>query len=281
MRSTTQTLSALRVRRTFAPNHKSGFTLIELLVVIAIIALLAAILFPVFGRARENARRSSCVSNLKQMGLAVMQYSQDYDEAMLPGRIPTNFYAAGNPSTDLYFHWGHLLSPYTKTEQIYACPSNTKRMGYTMNLYATGNPYKNLASVALTSSLVLFTDGIGQANLTDDQAQIFFYTWTGTTFAPTFGRVIQEGGPALAGGACRIGGLPNGGRHMEGASYIFADGHAKWLKSTLAPVASGIDGGCTSSLPAEIMNGGVVMAPHREGVIYNPTATTPGDTVYR
>jgi len=61
-------------------NNKSAFTLIELLVVIAIISILAAILFPVFGRARENARRASCMSNLKQIGLAIMQYTQDYDE---------------------------------------------------------------------------------------------------------------------------------------------------------------------------------------------------------
>jgi len=61
-----------------------GFTLIELLVAIAVIAILAAILFPVFARARENARRSSCTSNLKQQGLAIMQYAQDYDELMVP-----------------------------------------------------------------------------------------------------------------------------------------------------------------------------------------------------
>jgi prepilin-type N-terminal cleavage/methylation domain-containing protein len=66
------------------PKKKFGFTLIELLVVIAIIAILAAILFPVFGRARENARRSSCQSNLKQIGLGAMQYTQDYDEQYLP-----------------------------------------------------------------------------------------------------------------------------------------------------------------------------------------------------
>src|SRR5687767_10691477 len=72
-------------------TRKTAFTLIELLVVIAIIALLAAILFPVFARARENARRAGCQSNLKQIGLGIMQYSQDYDELM-----PSSFIRARN-----------------------------------------------------------------------------------------------------------------------------------------------------------------------------------------
>ncbi|RYG63911.1 DUF1559 domain-containing protein, partial [bacterium] len=72
-------------------SRKGAFTLIELLVVIAIIAILAAILFPVFGRARENARRSSCLSNMKQIGLGMMQYTQDYDE---------KFPAPGNTAVD-------------------------------------------------------------------------------------------------------------------------------------------------------------------------------------
>src|SRR5437867_12863837 len=91
---------------------KRGFTLIELLVVIAIIAILAAILFPVFGRARENARRSSCQSNLKQVGLGFMQYVQDYDELM-PNRLLGN--------VDLHTR----LQPYIKSTQIFNCPSQT------------------------------------------------------------------------------------------------------------------------------------------------------------
>ena len=95
--------------------QRGGFTLIELLVVIAIIAILAAILFPVFARARENARRSSCQSNLKQIGLGIMQYTQDYDEK-LPRRVvgPAPFKS-----------WRVVTQPYLKSTQIFACPSNT------------------------------------------------------------------------------------------------------------------------------------------------------------
>ncbi|RYG70605.1 DUF1559 domain-containing protein [bacterium] len=95
-------------------NRRSAFTLIELLVVIAIIAVLAAILFPVFGRGRENARRSSCQSNMKQIGLGMYQYSQDYDEKfMLEWDGGTG---AG---------WKQIVQPYIKSAQIWACPSNT------------------------------------------------------------------------------------------------------------------------------------------------------------
>src|SRR4051812_43872889 len=95
-----------------------GFTLIELLVVIAIIAILAAILFPVFGRARENARRSTCQSNLKQLGLGFIQYSQDYDEK-LPGS------ANQGPGGGYGFYWMQNIYPYIKSSQIYTCASST------------------------------------------------------------------------------------------------------------------------------------------------------------
>ncbi|MBW3638190.1 MAG: DUF1559 domain-containing protein [Armatimonadetes bacterium] len=96
------------------PQAKNAFTLIELLVVIAIIAILAAILFPVFGRARENARRSSCQSNLKQIGLSVEQYKNDYD-----GYYPQAQSASTNPITS----WPTRMQPYIKNEQVFVCPS--------------------------------------------------------------------------------------------------------------------------------------------------------------
>lgn len=93
---------------------KGAFTLIELLVVIAIIAILAAILFPVFGRARENARRSSCQSNLKQIGLGALQYSQDYDETMFRSYM------------DPGVAWQAAIQPYIKSTQLFKCPSNSQ-----------------------------------------------------------------------------------------------------------------------------------------------------------
>jgi prepilin-type N-terminal cleavage/methylation domain-containing protein/prepilin-type processing-associated H-X9-DG protein len=94
-------------------GQRDGFTLIELLVVIAIIAILAAILFPVFARARESARRTSCLSNLKQLGLATLMYGQDYDELLPVG--PTQ----GNPLLNVT----QGLRPYVKNRQIFYCPS--------------------------------------------------------------------------------------------------------------------------------------------------------------
>ncbi len=98
---------------------RKGFTLIELLVVIAIIAILAAILFPVFSRARENARRSSCQSNLKQIGLGMIQYSNDYNDMLPPmgTSSPTNTAGAAGS-------WAQRIYPYVKSVQIYVCPSN-------------------------------------------------------------------------------------------------------------------------------------------------------------
>jgi len=115
------------------PNSVKGnlkplaFTLIELLVVISIIAILAAILFPVFARARENARRSSCQSNEKQIGLGILQYIQDYDERWpskeLGGSVPNGPAENNSPPNGLV--WCEQIYPYVKSTQIFKCPSNT------------------------------------------------------------------------------------------------------------------------------------------------------------
>ncbi|MCC2670672.1 MAG: prepilin-type N-terminal cleavage/methylation domain [Armatimonadetes bacterium] len=97
-----------------------GFTLIELLVVIAIIAILAAILFPVFAKAREAARKTSCSSNLRQMGTALLMYTQDYDETY-PNR---RFGTAARPNGDDVYSWRTVLQPYIKNNQLFTCPSN-------------------------------------------------------------------------------------------------------------------------------------------------------------
>jgi prepilin-type N-terminal cleavage/methylation domain-containing protein/prepilin-type processing-associated H-X9-DG protein len=104
------------VRGSFRPtNGKAGFTLIELLVVIAIIAILAAILFPVFAQARDKARQASCLSNQKQIALAVMMYAQDYDEAIVPYRL--NY-------TNGVVWMNQMLYPYTKNFEVWRCPSH-------------------------------------------------------------------------------------------------------------------------------------------------------------
>jgi prepilin-type N-terminal cleavage/methylation domain-containing protein/prepilin-type processing-associated H-X9-DG protein len=102
--------------------RKQAFTLIELLVVIAIIAILAAILFPVFAQAREKARTASCLSNIKQMNISFAMYTQDYDENMVPMRIAV---------ADVYpfYWWPKLLDPYTKSWAIYRCPSSPDPQG--------------------------------------------------------------------------------------------------------------------------------------------------------
>src|ERR1700722_14858727 len=99
-------------------NDRSGFTLIELLVVIAIIAILAAILFPVFAQARDKARQTACLSNEKQFGTAWLMYAQDYDEYTVPVRWGT----AGNQ----YFPLRAMLDPYIKNTAVFVCPSDVQ-----------------------------------------------------------------------------------------------------------------------------------------------------------
>lgn len=141
--------------------HRKGFTLIELLVVIAIIAILAAILFPVFARAREKARQASCQSNMKQIMLSAAMYAQDYDERL-------NAYATygGFPT---YYRWEPLLMPYIKNWQVTACPSSGVNAisgslstglayigGYGYNYYYLDN--RALAQIKSPAETVMFCD---------------------------------------------------------------------------------------------------------------------------
>src|ERR1700756_3205058 len=125
-------------RRNIAGKPR-GFTLIELLVVIAIIALLAAILFPVFARARENARRSSCASNQKQIALGMLQYTQDYDEVFPQGN---------DAATPVNNFWCSMILPYVKTTSIYICPS--------MGLELNGTNYPNTSYGSPLSPLHIY-----------------------------------------------------------------------------------------------------------------------------
>ena len=173
-----------------------GFTLIELLVVIAIIAILAAILFPVFARARENARRASCQSNLKQLGLGFMQYTQDYDEKM--PRMPTYTNEMATPS------WDIQIFPYTKSTQILACPSDTRsptidmtgqgiqgysgplRRSYAMAEYIGEPDGVSLASIPVVSKTFLTLEfNMGDYGATPlDKWNYYYAAWNGTHIAP-------------------------------------------------------------------------------------------------
>src|SRR5687767_5619179 len=125
---------------------RRAFTLIELLVVIAIIAILAAILFPVFAQAREKARQTSCLSNLKQLGLGVMMYTQDYDEV-----YPQAYYYKNNTATTNggsaggYVTWTVIVNPYIKNVGIFVCPSDKTR-GLTPD-NPPCNPYTDIATL--------------------------------------------------------------------------------------------------------------------------------------
>src|ERR1051325_2644995 len=117
---------------------RQGFTLIELLVVIAIIALLAAILFPVFSRARENARKSSCLNNCKQIGIGIAQYTQDYDEILPRQWNCANGNSVGGgacPNT----RWMDTVYPYVKSTQVFTCPSHTTNQAYVPGASRTSN----------------------------------------------------------------------------------------------------------------------------------------------
>ena len=139
-----------------------AFTLIELLVVIAIIAILAAILFPVFAQAREKARQTACLSNFKQVGLGILQYTQDYDE-LLPN-VNYEYNAAGasvlgNPQTNA--KWIDVIYPYVKSEALYNCPSDTTNRPYVyLNRGRTTTSPASFGSYAFSQAY--YSGGVGQ-----------------------------------------------------------------------------------------------------------------------
>jgi len=228
-------------------SRAKGFTLIELLVVVAIIAILAAILFPVFARARENARRASCMSNMKQIGLGIMMYSQDFDEHLPSGFItfPTDSYTFPNGTTGTFAAWYDVLYPYVKSMQVFNCPSWTDA-AYTGNYRIRFFPYSyNYMAPALSCSTT-YNCGVSLGYPNGGSASLAAVEDTAGTILVTEGslgltRFIPSRMPSEAdlhsSGQCLT--TQNGtvgnwyapeclrARHLETMSTLFVDGHVK------------------------------------------------------
>ena len=235
-------------------QRKNGFTLIELLVVIAIIALLAAILFPVFARARENARRANCQSNMKQITLGIMQYTQDYDERY-PPYGGSNLTASGGPNCHYYDisgngsgvyvdnSWATDELPYVKSSQVFVCPSDA--------ITAT----RTLPAGQLQCSYAYNDDGVPPNDMSGPSGMSLSRAVAPSVLIMWF----EEIWPSFDTIACQNGDgrfLSNVvamSRHLDGTNFSFADGHVKWYKPSPDPL-----GGST-----------------QKGISFDPTYTGP------
>ncbi len=223
------------MRRLPQAQSRRGFTLIELLVVIAIIAILAAILFPVFARAREKARQTACLSNCKQIALAWVMYMGDYDEGTPHGCGPREGCQAACPND----HWPCFvcaLHPYINNWQIWQCPTHSAGVPATppgWNAWALAQGWPNPIACSYGQNAGLGYVGAGWA------------TWVN--------KATQDPSKLVAVGECEIYVTTNGGYiwgggglfcqppevcyaraaagfHNGGLNIAFADGHAKWMK---------------------------------------------------
>lgn len=236
---------------------RTGFTLIELLVVIAIIAILAAILFPVFAKAREKARQTSCLSNNKQLGLGILQYVQDYDETP----------PMGNSTTRAAVGWAQQIYPDVKSAAVYHCPDDNSPQGalvsyaYNPNVtpLQTNNKVLTLSAYTAPAKTVLLTEVNTVAGyllcgnavspaadpaVTLDTASpaangLVSVNAFGNTYNLTGVCAHYATGP-LSGESQSVyaSGPGDTARHTDGANYMFADGHAKWLRGIAVSAGS-------------------------------------------
>lgn len=198
-----------------ARGRWSGFTLIELLIVIAIITLLAAILFPVFSRVRENARRTSCQSNEKQLALGLMQYAQDFDErfpncnATLPGDQP---------------FWFEVIQPYVNSYAIVRCTS------FPFKSFTDGDPSQTTYAMPGQNNYLYPAKGRALGTIPEPARTWVIFESKNSNPSPTYKaygypyvNLNSYTGPK--------GGVFGDTRHFEGMNVAFVDGHVKWIKS--------------------------------------------------
>lgn len=231
--------------------HRRGFTLIELLVVIAIIAILAAILFPVFAQAREKARTTACLSNTKQLGTASAMYMQDWDEQL----VPTYQYDGPAVCPNLRW-WYDMVTPYVKNWGVFQCgsgkgfvtcgktkvdvnagtPGVWNSYGTCSNNWCVGSfgGAKSLAAVVEPANTIWIGESSGGPEL-----------WT---------RDGLRGWECPRTRATAVGVRPAGalvcGRHQEGGNFTFVDGHAKWLKTVTHDMWNYAKNGCKGASSA-------------------------------
>lgn len=244
-------------------EQRKGFTLIELLVVLAIIAVLAAILFPVFARARENARRATCMSNLKQIGLGMMMYVQDNDE-----RYPGYYYAGttapgpdngGEWASGTYWWWQNMIYPYIRSVTIFICPSSSAAGTAYKAPNGVGGPYTLNYGINVGTTAVPFISTGAGPSMTKVVDAANTYLVMDSSFY-TAGPAYASGPPTSTNyfipGTCAL--FPSttipttsfdcwNGRHFSGVNVLFADGHVKWLAtSTVSAQALSAGGGAWS-----------------------------------
>jgi prepilin-type N-terminal cleavage/methylation domain-containing protein/prepilin-type processing-associated H-X9-DG protein len=220
------------------PHRRAGFTLIELLVVIAIIAILAAILFPVFAQAREKARQASCLSNQKQLGTAMQMYMQDWDERFPNWRtlVPKS---VEHPNAKIT--WVENMQPYCKNKKIWVCPSDNTP-GFSQTNPATQNSYWLNAYVFRWSGL----DAKTPPSVTLAEIPYPATTIVLCDGPANDGQHVWPGPPTEWCGANVAWCVQSQQRHSGGINFTFADGHVKWyrvqsLKSTVFPDDSATD----------------------------------------